>query len=219
MPQFRILYNKLTGCWHGAGSAGMEGLLPHDTLKFIDQFVKSPFSIGAVAPTSRQLAEVLMAPFDFRSLSTLVEIGPGTGAITSVIQDKLLRPSQYMGIELNAAFYAVAKEKFPALTFFNEDAGDLRLRLDAQKVDFADGIVSSLPWATLPPPVQDKLLNEIHRCLRPGGLFVTYAYIQGMLLPAAWRFRSRLKTKFPDTRMTNVVWENFPPAFGYISRR
>ena len=62
-------------------------------------------------------------------------------------------------------------------------------------------------------------LRELRRVLKPGGQFVTFAYLQGLLLPAGRRFRAKLKRSFSDVTKSKIVWRNLPPAFVYRCRR
>ena len=62
-----------------------------------------------------------------------------------------------------------------------------------------------------------ELLEEMKSVLKPGGKFVTFAYLQGMLLPAAQRFRRLLKYEFADVHQSPIVWQNVPTAFVYRS--
>ncbi len=59
----------------------------------------------------------------------------------------------------------------------------------------------------------------IMRVLRPGGVFVTFAYLQGLMLPAAGMLRRRLKSEFSRVETTKIVWRNVPPAFAYVCYR
>ena len=54
--------------------------------------------------------------------------------------------------------------------------------------------------------------------LKPGGQFVTFAYLQGLLLPAAKRFRGLLEQTFRQVTTSRVVWKNVPPALAYYCR-
>ena len=55
--------------------------------------------------------------------------------------------------------------------------------------------------------------------LRPGGQFATFAYLQGLLLPAARRFRANLGRSFSQVERSPTAWTNLPPAFVYRCRR
>ena len=79
----------------------------------------------------------------------------------------------------------------------------------------ADVILSGLPWASFPNWLQDEILNAILVSLPEGGSFATFAYLQGMLLPAGIRFRKKLNSFFRKVETSPVVWRNIPPAFVY----
>ena len=42
--------------------------------------------------------------------------------------------------------------------------------------------------------------------------FTTFAYVTGMVLPAAQRFRDKLDKYFSRVERTKVIWLNLPPA-------
>ena len=70
-----------------------------DTMRFLGSFLRRPRSIGAVLPSSRYLAEALVGRLDLRDDDLVVEFGPGTGPITSVIRERMLDTARYLGIE------------------------------------------------------------------------------------------------------------------------
>jgi len=51
------------------------------------------------------------------------------------------------------------------------------------------------------------------------GQFVTFAYLQGLLLPAGRRFAELLPTYFRQVSKSRTVWLNLPPAFVYQCQR
>jgi len=189
------------------------------TIRMSAQFLRSPRSIGSLVPSSRELAEVMIAPVDFAKGPVVVEFGPGTGPITGPIAERLTNGARYIGIELNPHFYDDLRSKFPHLTFINGSASDLGAILKTQGVDKVDAVICGLPWASLPVAVQPVILDEIDNHLLPGGKFVSFAYISGLALPAAWKFRAELKRRFKKVEFTRVVWRNIPPAFAYVCTR
>jgi len=48
---------------------------------------------------------------------------------------------------------------------------------------------------------------------------VTFAYLQGLLLPAAGMLRRRLRAQFSAVKTTKTIWRNVPPAFAYVCFR
>ena len=183
---------------------------------FLRQFWRSPRSIGAALPSSRALCEAMLAPIDFATARTIVEFGPGTGAVTQAIAERLRPETRYVGIELNHAFWQRLRQSFPGLVFENASVEELGRILGPDEVGRVDAIVCGLPWASLPAALQARVFADIHRYLKPGGLFVTFAYLQGLVLPGARALRRRLKGEFARVGHTRIVWRNLPPAFAYV---
>ena len=186
---------------------------------FLRQFVHSPRTVGAVLPSSAALAEAMLAPIDFASARTIVEFGPGTGAFTRAIAARLAPGCRYLGIELNSEFARELAAEFPRLAFSNGSVADLLRILSEQGIDRVDAIVCGLPWATLPISLQGTVFAGIDRALVPGGVFVTFGYLQSLILPGAWVLRRQLHRVFAEVGRSPVVWRNVPPAFAYICRK
>jgi len=183
---------------------------------FFRQFLAAPRAIGAIAPSSPALARAMLAPVRFTPGQVIVEFGPGTGAFTRQIAPRLVPGCRYVGIELNPVFCAHLATQFPALDFAQGSVADLRAIMAARGVTRIDAIVCGLPWASLPAALQETVFGAIAELLAPEGLFVTFAYVQGLLLPGAWALRRSLRARFRDVRQSPVVWRNVPPAFAYI---
>lgn len=186
---------------------------------FLQQFVRSPRTVGAVLPSSDALARAMVAPIDFSKPRVIVEFGPGTGAFTREIAARLAPGSRYLGIELNQAFVRDLAAKFPNLTFVHGSVVELQRILDANGLRQIDAIVCGLPWATLPMSLQTAVFADIDRALVAGGVFVTFGYLQSLVLPGAWALRGGLRRHFGQVGRSPVIWGNIPPAFAYICRK
>jgi phosphatidylethanolamine/phosphatidyl-N-methylethanolamine N-methyltransferase len=170
---------------------------------FLRQFLRSPRTIGAVVPSSRALARVMLAPIDFASAGAIVEFGPGTGAFTGEIAARLAPGCRYLGIEQNPRFVQELTRRFPQLLFVHGSV---------------DAIICGLPWATLPISLQETVFRAMRMAMAPGGAFVTFGYLQSLMLPGAQALRRRLRREFAEVTQTSPVWRNVPPAFAYICR-
>ena len=186
---------------------------------FLQQFVRSPRTVGAVLPSSAALAQAMLAPIDFKTARTIVEFGPGTGAFTRAITSRLAPSCRYLGIEVNPIFVRALAAQFPCLAFVGGTAADLTEILAQARIDAVDAIVCGLPWASLPISLQDKVFAAVDRALIPGGTFVTFGYLQSLVLPGAWALRRRLALSFAQVRRSPLIWRNVPPAFAYVCRR
>jgi phospholipid N-methyltransferase len=190
-----------------------------DLLKFLNQFRNTPRSVGAIAPSSRALAEAMIAPIDFEAAKVIVEFGPGTGVMTGAIVKRLGPQTRYVGVEINQTFCETLTIRFPHLHFFNRGAQDIKEILHGLDLQSVDAIVCGLPWASLPMDLQARIMAAILDVLKPGGAFVTFAYLQGLVMPAAGMLRRRLRAQFTEVKTTKVIWHNLPPAFAYVCYR
>ena len=204
---------------HQAAHGDSKRQLLSKSIRLFSQFLISPRSVGSVVPSSRLLAKRMVQPINFSNPVTIVELGPGTGAITAAIGARLKPPSRYVGLELNTKFFQDMSRRFPNLAFVNGDAVQLDRILQQQNFGPVDAILSSLPWASLPSGSQPAILAAAAKSLRPGGVFVTYAYLPGLLLPAAHSLRRQLSSFFSKVETTPVIWTNLPPAFTYVCHR
>lgn len=186
---------------------------------FLQQFVRKPRSVGAVLPSSPALASVMLRPVDFAAARCVVEFGPGTGAFTRHIAERLQPGCRYIGIELNGTFCRSLSAAFPDLTFVHGSAAELLRILAAQDVPLVDAIVSGLPWASLPVSLQERVFHAVEHALAPRGVFVTFAYLHGLMLPGAHALRRRLHRGFAEVSRSRPVWANVPPALAYVCRK
>jgi len=185
---------------------------------FLRQFLRSPRTIGAIMPSSPALARTMLAPIDFTLARTIVEFGPGTGAFTREIAARLAPGCRYLGIELNPRFVHELTRRFPQLLFVHGSVTDLTAILAEHRVRTVDAVVCGLPWATLPVSLQESVFSAMRAAMVPGGIFVTFGYLQSLVLPGAQALRRRLRREFADVTQTSPIWGNVPPAFAYICR-
>jgi len=183
--------------------------------KFLATFVRHPISTGAIAPSSRRLAELMIEDMDLPNANTVVEIGPGTGVFTEVIQANIPSKAALVAVEINPKFAAELKEKFPAAHIVSGSAEHLKEHLADLGKSSADAILCGLPWASFPRDLQSRLVAAIHGSLKPRGRFATFAYCHGAWLPQARRFQRMLKSTFASVETTRIIWRNVPPAWVY----
>jgi len=179
----------------------------------LGRFVRSPRTVGAVAPSSRALAVELVRDLECVGPTTVVELGPGTGAVTRVIAERLGPESRALAIDVDPAFVAGVTRTCPQVEAVCASAADLEGLLRDRGMFPADHIVSGLPFASLPASVTSAILDAVVASLRPGGTFTTFQYLNGYPTPLAMSFRQSLTDRMGAGPQRRVVWKNFPPAF------
>jgi phosphatidylethanolamine/phosphatidyl-N-methylethanolamine N-methyltransferase len=186
---------------------------------FLAAALRNPGKVGAVAPTSEAMAELLTRIVPRSGTPVVVELGPGTGAVTGVIDDRLPPGARHVAVELDPAMAAFLQRTHPGLEVIEGDAVKLGALLAEHGVEHADAVVSGLPWSLFDEETQASILTQIADVVGSEGAFTTFAYRHGLVLSAARRFRRALHETFEEVLVTATVWRNLPPAFVYVCRR
>lgn len=169
---------------------------------------RRPMQVATIFPTSRALAERLLATIDFSRVGRLVELGPGTGAITRVLLERL-PPERYLGVEIDPGLVLHLREHHPDASFIEGSALELGRLVEPRSVDV---VVSSLPWSVLPRGEQQRGLAGVREALRPGGAFLTYVCLNAMAYPSTHTLLALLKERFARVTREGLEWRNVPPA-------
>jgi phospholipid N-methyltransferase len=183
--------------------------------QFFRAFLRNKSAVGALNPSGRYLAEAMVDWFDWEDIRSVVEVGPGTGVFTRMILTKHRDDATFVSVERDADLALITKECCPDAIVVNECCSRIAEVCGAHNLSEVDAILSGLPWAVFPDSLQMELLAALKSVLKPGGQFATFAYLQGMVLPAAKRFRKLLQDEFSEVKTSPVVWRNLPPAFVY----
>jgi phospholipid N-methyltransferase len=186
-------------------------------IQFLNHFLRSPSITGAVAPSSNQLADIITDVAQLHTAQMIIEFGPGTGVFTEKILEKKLETAKFFAIEINPDFVTATKLRCPGIDVYHDSAVHSRPYLEKYGVRHCDRILCGLPWASFPEKLQDDLLATIVDMLQEEGMFLTFAYLQGLVLPAGWRFRKKLYATFSHVHTTPIAWRNIPPAFVYCA--
>jgi phosphatidylethanolamine/phosphatidyl-N-methylethanolamine N-methyltransferase len=189
------------------------------SLKFIKQFVCHPTQTGAIWPSSLELAHAITDAAGLKEASVIVEWGSGTGVFTEMVLQKKQKNALFFAMELNPEFVETTQTRCPSAKIYHASATETPKYLALNNASQCDTVICGLPWAAFDESLQDALLDALLNILRPGARFLTFAYLQGLLLPAGRRFRQKLRSRFSHVATTRTVWRNTPPAFVYIATR
>jgi len=185
---------------------------------FIQTAIKNPISTGAVAPSSRFLAREILRYWPEDKKGLIVEYGPGTGAFTKVVDQKL-NSENYVGLELNPDFTKNLNKFYPHLDILEKSAADLPEVIQSKSLPNPSLIISGLPWANFNPELQKSILGSTVENLDQEGTFSTFAYVHALKLKKAQAFKGLLQDHFSDVATSKVIWRNLPPAVIYHCRK
>lgn len=171
-----------------------------DWLSFVERMARNPRAIGAISPASPALAEAMAREIDFSRQGRVLELGPGTGAITKALIRRGLGAERVLAVEADTTFARMLRQRFPGLSVVEGDATDARR---VEELGPFNAIISSLPLLNFPPHDRVQLVLQLLRLLPPGAPFVQYSYGVRPPLPRSPELRVRL---------ADQVWRNLPPA-------
>ena len=180
-------------------------------MSIIAQFLRHPLRTGAVAASSARLARAMTEGIGIETASVVVELGPGTGAITDAILPRMAPNARLVLVELNPALAArmAARYPDPRVRVVQGSAADL---IELVAPGTVDVVVSGLPWTVMPAAVQGRILRAVDEVLRPEGQFTTFAYLHAARTPLARQFLGQLAGLFGSVERGGAVWSNLPPA-------
>ena len=190
-----------------------------DSMDHFAEFLRTPRDIGTVSPSSRSLVAAMVDWIEWDRVEVAVEYGPGKGAITGEILQRLRRTATFFAIEQNASFAASFRKEFPNVTLYRDSVENIAAICDEHGVSKIDSVISGLPWASFSDEQQDHYLNEMLKKMPPGAQFVSFAYLVGLPLASGRRFRRCLDNHFTSVETSEIVWKNFPPAVVYRCRK
>jgi phosphatidylethanolamine/phosphatidyl-N-methylethanolamine N-methyltransferase len=177
-----------------------------DTTLFLQEWFANPQRTGSVAPSSPQLAAAMAHWLPSDPESFVLELGPGTGAVTEALIKRGLREEKLVAIERNPKMARLLREKFPRAQIIIGDAWHLDdlLRGRRDPIESVGAVISSLPLLNFPLAEAEALAQKIRGILEPHGNWVQYSY-------RIHKLRPRGSSSF-RLRASKIVWLNFPPA-------
>lgn len=182
---------------------------------FLTQFRKSPRTVGAIAPSSRRLARAMLdgLPLEPGSAVRVVELGPGTGAVTGEIARRLPADAACLAIDVDPVFSARVSARWPRIDSVCDRAERLVEIARARNLLPVDHIVSGLPFASLPVESARAIVDAIVASLKGGGTFTTFQYVHAYGFSSAIAVRETLTREMGSAPTRSVVLGNLPPAW------
>jgi phosphatidylethanolamine/phosphatidyl-N-methylethanolamine N-methyltransferase len=177
-----------------------------DTTLFLQEWFANPQRTGSLAPSSPQLAAAMAHWLPTDPESFVLELGPGTGAVTEALIKRGLREDRLVAIERNPKMARLLREKFPRAQIIIGDAWHLDhlLRSRREPIESVGAVISSLPLLNFPHAEAEALTQKIRAVLEPHGNWVQYSYHLG-------KKQVRGAASF-QLRASKIVWLNLPPA-------
>jgi len=198
--------------------------IPNAHRLFFWEAMRSMGPTASMFPSSRHLANALTRPIDFRRARTVVELGPGTGAVTNEILKRLRPDAKLFAIDINPIFidHLNATCSDPRLIPLHGSATDLVSLIEPHAAGPVDAVVSSLGLTAMEPRARTLIMRQIGDCLASHGTMTQYQYGGhfeiGKLNLGGFNEARFLRRFFADVSVGRVIL-NLPPALVFTCRK
>jgi len=179
-----------------------------EKLQFLRGLIASPAGVSALFPSSKALARALAAQIPSND-GQVLELGPGTGAVTQAIMDRGIPASRIVAVEYDRGFANLLNERFPGLYVLHGDALNLKGVLGSPRESYT-AVVSGLPLINFPVQTRRAIIEDALARVKPGGPFIQVSYRDAPAIP---------ESRDIQVRRAAFVWRNMPPGYVWVYRR
>jgi phospholipid N-methyltransferase len=196
--------------------------------QFYRQFREQYHTTGSILPSSRALARAMTRPMrQAGPPRRILEVGPGTGAVTAEIVRHLRPGDAFDIVEINADFVAFLGQRFAEEADFTKKRLQTRiLHMPLQEVPGEhayDFMISGLPLNNFSVELVEDIYRSYERLLKPTGTLTCFEYVwiremkMSIAAPAERdrlaKLKEYLEGKFDAHEIgQQVVLMNVPPA-------
>jgi phosphatidylethanolamine/phosphatidyl-N-methylethanolamine N-methyltransferase len=205
---------------------------PHslaDTVSFMGEFIREFRLTGSLFPTSARAAALLASPLEDRERPVRVlELGPGTGAVTSAVLARMRAGDALDICEINPRMVEVLQRRLEGLPEYRAHRAQVRIHVcGAQELPPGapyDVVVCSLPFANFDLPLVEAIFARLRQLSHAETRMTWFEY------PELKRLRLLLAGESsPYTAVSGFlaqqgsqplgrVYGNFPPLQAYVLR-
>ena len=192
MPRFDAFGGTRAAHWLGPRAA------------FLRELLHQPRTVGAVCPSSCELAWRMASWVDLAPAGWVIELGGGTGTVTAALLQRGVPRERLIVIEQSRHFVNHLHGRFPGVRILHADAADVAATttLDGRPVA---AIVSGLPLRSLPAEAVSRVVQACAGVLSPHSRVIQFTY--------APRARSAWRDGGLHRMAHEAVWQNLPPAW------
>ncbi len=186
----------------------------HPYWRFLVAGITRHTQTGGVVPSQRFLIRRMIAGVPAGYAGRVVELGPGTGALTMRLAARCEK-ADILACEINPELAEVVRSRAVSaglehrIKVISKPAEEVLQSLARHTGNARpDYIISGIPLGNLSRDSAIALIELIQKALAPGGLYIQF---QHSLLD-----RKKIKARFSRMRTVPVLL-NFPPAFVYYA--
>jgi phospholipid N-methyltransferase len=179
---------------------------------FFKRFLQRPLQVASIIPSSKALVDRVATKMDFSGPRVIAEYGPGEGAHSRELAQRMRPDAQLLLFELDAAFSRDLGRQFAdddRVHVINANAATICSELARRRIAHCDYIISGIPFSILEKKKKRALLQKTHDALIDGGAFIIYQ-VTNELRDHATMFAAAQSEYF---------LQNIPPMFITVFRK
>ena len=186
----------------------------NENIQFLRAFLKNPSKVGAITPSSAELAAEMLQGIEPDEQNIVLELGVGTGAVTRYLSEGIIPDKRsYLGVELDRGLVRSLNNRFPDLNIVCGNAADAYSIHQESGLGKVRYLICCLPFTSLPKEVSEDVIIELERFMDEGCELRIFQYAHGYFLPPAIKLRELLKARYGKSKRSPLVLKNVPPAF------
>jgi len=197
------------------GELGRSGVLREsdtsDEFLFLRAWMRAPLVTAAMLPSGPFLSRAMAEAVDTAAAGPIVELGPGTGAVTAALVERGIAPERLILIEYLPEFCDLLRRRYPTARVIPGDAFEAPEIVKHLKVGPLSAVVSCLPLYAKTPEHRERLLYGMLE-LGPKGM----PFVQATNFP-------RSPIPFDEATIAGSasprIWLNMFPALVWTYRR
>jgi phosphatidylethanolamine/phosphatidyl-N-methylethanolamine N-methyltransferase len=197
--------------FQSTSSGAKKNLRLDDEVHFLRSWMEKPLATGAVTPSGKPLARAMASYVDPDLDGKVIELGPGTGAVTAALVEQGIDPERLVLVEFNPSFCALLRARYPEATVVQGDAYAIRRLAGSLIRRPAAAVVSSLPLFTKPMKFRLRLVEDAFNLMHPGAPFIQFTYAVVPPIPK--------ELEGATTECSERIWLNLPPARVWVYRQ
>lgn len=147
-----------------------------DELKFFKGWIDKPKAVGSIIPTSSVTARRMASIIDTGSGLPVLEVGPGTGVITTAILRHGVKPENLYTVEYSHDFVVHLRRNYPGVNVIEGDGFDLDKTLGESSALTFDSVVSGVPLLNFPVGRRIAYLDNLLKRIPYGRPVVQLTY-------------------------------------------
>ena len=134
---------------------------------------------GSVVPSQRFLVAKMLAPIPENYSGQIIELGPGTGVLTSRLANRCPK-ARIVACEINPALARECRYHLATtgigrrVKVVCDSAEHLLGEIAAKGVERPEFIISGIPLGNLDRARVIDLVQRVHTCLPPGGMYIQF---------------------------------------------